>query len=712
MCKLFMQKNLSKAVLTLVMLVVPFYCLAEDGTASVPNSEMPGVAAAASVPDVKALYKEGIVLFKDGKLNEAKGKFNEVLKIDPFFEPARSQLRLLLDDESRMLRRDKITNEKNKSLEVEKKWEHPEKKNTGGEQSVLAVRFKSEQQKIMESKAQQIIPEINFTDAHLRDVLQYLSRISGVNIILDEDIFVKKGSGELGITIAPESETPDNNSAENEEIVSVPIAIEPSVISDRVTISLKNIPLIEALKYIFSAKGLKYRVDEYAIVVSSPQRLNEVEMETRYYHLVSGIGNFTEFVEPSGEVEDVLASIGSEENTEKKETTLTIKDVLEQSGVPFPQGSKIFLDQRTGTLIIRNTPANLAIVENILRILDVSPYQIEIEARFVQITDDAAQELGFEWMIKGAGFVFGDNKSLRIDSKTTDPVFGRYPDPKDITGLEGFSRGERYLQNKDVLEDQELNNLIGFLDDTANNSAGDMLSISGVLTNPEFRMILHALNQSGNANLVSAPKVTTLNNQRAQIEMVKEFIYPKEYEVTPPTLKSFETTEESSTSTTYSVVTSSETKIITPGIAVPVSFETRDLGIILNVTPSVGADRKTITLTLIPEISEFIDWIDYGVEEGTGWNKVPIVKPIFETRNVTTSVVVNDGDTVVLGGLIKEDKTTTEDKIPLLGDLPLFGTLFRSKTDVAKKTNLVVFVTAKLVTPSGELVRVAKEYGY
>jgi len=669
-----MYKSLPFVLLTIVLSLFSSISVAETGVAEASSNALP-MALPAEL-DINVLYKEGIVLYKAGKIEEAKEKFQTILEIKPTYEPARGKLRLILDAEARMMRREKINSTREKVLEVENKWAPPPKKEFQREEKPQLVRFKSEQQKSMEDKSKQVIAEINFTDAHLSDVLQYLSRVSGVNIILDEDMFIKQ-KGEIGISVE------DENIKNTEGVY--------KVVSDRVTITLKNIPLIEALKYILSAKGLKYRIDEYAVIVSTPQRLAEVEMETRYYHLASGIGSFTEYVQPAEGEE--AAEDWSEDTGAKKEAKLTIKDVLEQSGVPFPIGSKIFLDQRTGTLIIRNTPTNLAIIEDVLRILDVTPYQIEIEARFVQIKDETARELGIEWMITSGDFRFGPDGNMRWDSKTTDPVFGKYPDPDGITGYEGVTRGLRYLTN------------------AAGNPVGNILSLSGVLTSPQFKMILHALNQSGDANLVSAPKVTTLNNQRAMIKMVEEFIYPGEYELTPPTIVTYnEIASASANQTIYSG--KSFSNVVTPGIAVPQTFETRDLGILLNVTPSVGGDRKTITLTLIPEISEFIDWIDYGIQEGAGWNEIPIRKPIFQTRNVTTSVVINDGETVVLGGLVKEEFKNSDDKIPVLGDIPVFGNLFRSKTQVSEKTNLVVFVTAKLLTPSGSVMKETKEYAY
>ncbi len=686
------------------------------------------LAESAEQDQIKILYQQGKSLYRQGKLEEAKEKFEEILLINPRYQPARSKINLILYRQERNLEKDKIITSRERALDVQETWLRPGKEPASVREVIVPARIISPQQKLMEEKVQQVIPEINFTDAHLRDVFQYLSRISGINIILDEAVF-KRDNGERiempqtvevnntgtgSVTGGKSAEAgSEGEEAELYEKVSLPDSGEQLKASDKVTISLKNIPLIEALKYILTAKGLRYRIDEYAILVSTAERLAEVEMETRYYHLTSGIGSFTEYVEAEeGSIEEEL--VWDEEESESR-SRLTVKEVLEESGVPFPPGSKIFLDQRTGTLIVRNTPDNLSVIEDILKILDVTPYQIEIEAKFVQLTDDMAEELGMEWIVNGDLFRFGPRNSMRLDSDTTDPTYGRYPDPLNLTGHDGITKGERFLTNGEhMYGDYWVSRELDYLADTMGYPLGNLLSISGILTRPQFRMILHALNQSGEAHLVSAPKITTLNNQLAQIEMVEEFIYPGEYELTAPTVKGTTTDiyDRDSDGNITTVSQSVSTNIITPGIAVPISFETRDLGIILKVTPSVGADRKTINLTLIPEISEFKDWIDYGIRTGIGWNAIPMRKPIFHTRNVTTSVVIQDGETVVLGGLIKETTARTEDKIPLLGDIPILGVLFRSKTDVSRKTNLVIFVTAKLITPTGELVKETKQYAY
>jgi len=127
---------------------------------------------------------------------------------------------------------------------------------------------------------------------------------------------------------------------------------------------------------------------------------------------------------------------------------------------------------------------------------------------------------------------------------------------------------------------------------------------------------------------------------------------------------------------------------------VPQGFETRDIGILLEVTPSVGSDKETITLTLRPEVSEATP----NAFEFSGEVKLPK----FTTRNLTTNVVIKNGDTIMLGGLIKETRTNVRTKTPILGDLPILGVLFRKDSDSVVRQNLLIFVTASIISRRGE----------
>ena len=166
----------------------------------------------------------------------------------------------------------------------------------------------------------------------------------------------------------------------------------------------------------------------------------------------------------------------------------------------------------------------------------------------------------------------------------------------------------------------------------------------------------------------------------------------------------------------------------------------RQTGVRLEAEPTVGADGNTIELTLSPEVVEFDGFVNYGspiyspssqsvlpIQLGTAIAAtvvgtsayIPIStperlitpniinQPVFSVRKVTTGVSIWDGQTVALGGLIREDVQDVQDKVPILGDLPFVGRLFKSESEQHYKRNLMIFVTAHLIDPSGQRVKPA-----
>ena len=135
----------------------------------------------------------------------------------------------------------------------------------------------------------------------------------------------------------------------------------------------------------------------------------------------------------------------------------------------------------------------------------------------------------------------------------------------------------------------------------------------------------------------------------------------------------------------------------------------RNIGVELGVTPTVEEDEYSISLELNPKVTEFEGFVEYGGQSaaiaGTTTVTLPsgFYQPIFSTREINTKVTVWDGATLVMGGLTREETKRVNDKVPLLGDIPFIGRAFRSKGETSQKRNLLVFVTANLVSPGGSL---------
>lgn len=401
----------------------------------------------------------------------------------------------------------------------------------------------------------------------------------------------------------------------------------------KVSIRIKDMPLEEALRYILKSQDLVYRIEEDAVWVATKDEISNEKIDTRVYFLSQGIGRFAEFAtQASSSGEDKSSGTVATSASEVK----TVKNILENA-VEWPKDSKLTLDERTGALIISNTPSNLETIENLLYNLDITPMQVLIEARFLEVKVSDLDDFGVEWKLNGM-WAMDKNRS-------GNNVYGVSQD----SGVD-FSNFNR-------------------------SDEGFNLTYQGILSNPQFQAAMHALQEKQNVKTLSAPRITTLNNQTATIEVVEEYIYPTRYEAS---LVQYDINGDGDFDDAGE----------TEWINVPQDFVTRNIGILLHVKPSVGVDKKSITLALTPEVSEDAGSFTYS-------GNVSI--PNFTTRNLSTSVMVKDGETIVLGGLIKETNTNVKTKVPVLGNIPFIGGLFRKNTDFKERRNLLIFVTASIM---------------
>jgi type II secretory pathway component GspD/PulD (secretin) len=277
-----------------------------------------------------------------------------------------------------------------------------------------------------------------------------------------------------------------------------------------------------------------------------------------------------------------------------------------------------------------------------------------------------------------------------------------------ITGDGGatYQTGMRYLSTAD-------NHISG----KGASKNDQFMRVNAFLGNADLSMILHMLSQRSDTDLLSAPKVVTKSGQEATIKVVTIYRYPQDYDVTIQS-----TSSSSSTSVTGSG-SGGDGKILP--MVEPQNFETQEVGVILTVTPELSAEGNFINLKLNPKIVSEPTWKDYGMKvpmssvmsstaqamalasgnEDMQWFTVPMEQPFFKERSIDTVVTLYNGATVVMGGLITEERKSMEDKIPFLGDIPFIGRIFRSRSEWSNKRNLLLFVTARLVGPDGRMIQ-------
>jgi general secretion pathway protein D len=734
------------------------------------------------VEQVKQLLTEADGFYNSGRYDLAMKRYDQVLALDPYNTAARKGQEKINNTKYKYGEEAYNETRSRQLWQVEKAWEQPVRRygQTGEPATIGAQRNLGGTAQINNKLNTIIIPRIEFRDATIREAIDFLREQAvendttgtgkrGVDIVLrmvplgqvaaPQPPVAPVGSPVPPTTTAPGAPGTAGAPAGGTTPGTAPgVATRPVPVSNepRITLTLNQIPLGEALRYIANQAGLKVKVEPYAVSII-PMSEQSHDLITKRYHVppeffggpldvgyyleAGGAGGQTGAggsAQPAPLAENVIqkeaisyqtasgtgtgAGATSQSNLVQGTSTTRqhllndrqlvgradARTMLLSMGVDFPPDASATFWPHTGVLIVRNTQDNLDMVDALVDQANASqPKQVEIESKFVEINQNNLRELGFDWLLGPFsinGKVFGSGGTAG-NGTTVDSANFPFVDPvtKQPIGQNPVTSGNR--SGNVAITANALDALLAGTGGTSAVAPG-IFGLAGVFTNPQFQVVIRALNQKKGIDLLSAPKVTTKSGQRAIIEVVREFRYPKTY--TPPQVPSI--------GSTTAVANSVVPVVVTP--TTPQDWETRNTGVTLEVEPVVGGDATTIDLNLVPQVVEFEGFINYGspinavgvatIAGGAISTSVPVQlteniinQPVFSTRKVTTSVNVYDGQTVVLGGLMREDVQKVEDKVPIIGDIPFVGRAFRSNSEQHNKKNLIIFVTARVVTPSG-----------
>ncbi|MCX5708724.1 MAG: hypothetical protein NTY14_07155 [Candidatus Omnitrophica bacterium] len=310
---------------------------------------------------------------------------------------------------------------------------------------------------------------------------------------------------------------------------------------------------------------------------------------------------------------------------------------------------KVLYGDEPNSIVVMDYPDNLDRVGQYLETLDVFPQQVLVEARIVEVVLKDEHSLGVNWNLLAAqgGLKIGGYKITSSGSSTLDqkiPFIPIYPTPGDHTS----------------------------------GTAIDPFTLA-VSTN-NIDAVLKAMANTLDTNVLSAPRVATVNNRPADISIIQRYPWAE------PQLT---TSDSGSTTVTWTV-------------------HWEDIGIVLHVTPVINTDGD-ISLTLHPDISELLIPKTLTVKDGTTTLAYDI--PVIDKRTATTKVIVGNGQTLIFGGLIKDRVQESNYKVPFMGDLPVVGHLFKSSNTYKEKTELLILVSPTIIN-SEEMTRMAKKLRY
>ena len=354
-----------------------------------------------------------------------------------------------------------------------------------------------------------------------------------------------------------------------------------------------------------------------------------------------------------------------------------IRQFLINQGI---NAAQVFFNPSNGQLLVRAPLADLDLIEQAIEILNTSPEQLYIEAKFAEIEFNDGESLGFDWYM-GNSRMMGNKV---IHGAGPHPTFIGEPSANNPSGFfpyPGTLQGDTFVPSPNSILPSPNE---GHLTSSFKGYGNPLWTFTGIMTDPQFRMVINAISQQDGAELLSAPRILAISGQPANIAVVD----------------------------VRNVVTA-VIPTFTPGqgfgngggTVQPVTTP-ENTGPSLDVLPYVNSDGYTIEMSLNPSIREFLGYEEAAFEAATfasGGTVVtsPTPLPRIRTRNISVQCVVWDQTVLALGGLISESVQTTKDKVPFLGDAPFIGRLFRGKGRNSKKKNMVIYVKPTIIDPAG-----------
>ncbi len=611
---------------------------------------------------IQVLLQQGRELAVVQEYSKALRKFQEVLLIDPYNADALQNMKAMNLRIGKIGRMRQNISHRKMIAEVEWKFAIPIILE-GGEENVENFIEKEPQKKSVAEEAPLvkklnsiIIPTIDFEEVSVPAALKSLSKQSreldpeeiGVNIFLrraarpaatEQQSSPDMAGGDMGMGMPDESLDEEGDSTQKEQTVNL---------------LLKDISLMNAIiKLCESAKPkLKYRVEKHAVVIA-PHSVALDDMETQIFPveqqaLASAL---------DGDISDETALISFFKNSNEG-----------VEPVDFPTGSKIIYDPLISRLIVTNTPENLRKIDQIITdILETQEPMVQITAKFIEISQTDLDELAFNYQY-AAGMDADRRTSHFVTDQSSSQLLRHYvPD------------------DKDAREKSSMTNDAAFFFQRSDK-------------NSSFTAAMYALDWADSTDVLASPRVTTASNQPAHIEMVKERYFPEEWEdVDLPENNAGGSGDGNATTSTWRGTRADPQPTY--------ESDPTQLGVIFDITPTIDIEQRTITADVVLPIQTFQDWFVYdgrtrkesdGSTEGSYYQM-----PIFLRRELSTKITLYDGETIVLGGVAYDKNTVVNDKVPILGDLPLIGRFFQSKYTNSEKRNLLVFLTCKLVKPDG-----------
>jgi len=619
---------------------------------------------------VRSGLEEAQAFRETGQLDKAEQAYEDILKIDPFNQVATDGIKKIYEERALVAEKAKELSNLERKREVVEAWNNIYPKadiKNGGVDAVGEAMTRSPSFSIENKMRTTIIPQIDFEGADLETIRRAL-------ITLSRQYDPEVGKG--GVNFVVSSDITD---------------------ASLVSLRLRQTSLAEVIKYVCQIAGIKSRINEIGVTFSPlvetrPDLIpRDFRVSPSFFKGTSEITDISPLSAKYGSTNNAVKTTGAGQNEQQKLTSL---------GVVFPPGAYAVYNRNTSLLKVVNNAEMLDLISQLISASEEETLLIQVGVRLIEINQS-------------------DLDSITVNSKFGTAAVGvALPGgaggatPITPAGGTGVNGQLNQIQGVGLLQNNNLTSFLapGVLAGTNSNASYDLntMTLGGFLNTMQFSSLITAISQKNSANVLANPSIVLKRGHKGMISSIQEFKYVKE----------------------YNDPQSSIAQIIIPGGATVPGPETVigsfpssisdivPIGVELGVEADVKGTSK-VSMKLEPTFLDFEGNINYGTVIVSSYASRPFLapaatnpvtiltniinQPVFVKREVKLDYLeVADGYTILLGGLLREDIQTVDEKVPLLGDVPIFGRAFRGKTEQAVKKNTLIFVTPRILRVDGQ----------
>ena len=625
---------------------------------------------------VRSGLEEAQALRETGQLAKAEERYEDVLEADPFNQVATQGIQKIYEERALVAEKARDLSNLERRREVREAWNniYPKSGTTVGGIEITGAMTASPAYALERKMQKTVIPQVDFSGADLETIRRALVSLSR--------------------TYDPEAAKGGVNFVISTDVTN----------SQPVTLRLRQTSLAEVVRYISQIAGVKARITDIGVTFG-PLVEKSPELNSQNFTVSRSFFNGADGKEDVGTAELRGAAGGSAaagfdgvgKNEQKK---------LEDLGVVFPTGAYAVYNEKTSQLKVVNNQEMLDLIGQLISAAEEQTLLIQVGVRLVEINQLDLDSITVNSTLGGSG----------INLLSPVPV-GLLTNGGGATPSASTQRGVNaqlnQIQGVGLLPNNTLQSFLqsGVLAGTNQTSsyALNTMDLGGTILNGmQLRTLITAVSQKNSANVLANPSIILKRGQKGVIEVAQEFKYVKEYSAPQSSIRTLIPDGGGAVNTGIpgpeTVIGSFPSQISDP---VPI-------GVKMGVKPDVIGDNKRVLLELEPSFIDFEGFINYGTPIYSAFAASTygvqtliltnnIQQPVFIRRDLTLPAVeVSDGYTLLLGGLLREDVQKIDEKVPLIGDIPIFGRAFQGKTEQAIKKNTLIFVTPRILDVSGQ----------